>query len=190
MGAPFILRPAVLRAAPLTAAAQTAGVPRIGFLDPSPASSSRERVQQLRQGLKALGYQEQRHYALEYRSAEGSFEKLPGLADELVRLPVRVIVARNTPGTTAARGATRTIPIVMADVGDPLALGFVSSMSRPGGNITGLSNATIELLRKRLDWRRACSTRAAWKHCRGCWTPSAHGNRGARCRSCSRCGPP
>lgn len=151
MGAPFILRPAVLRAAPLTAAAQTAGVPRIGFLDPSPASSSRERVQQLRQGLKALGYQEQRHYALEYRSAEGSFEKLPGLADELVRLPVRVIVARNTPGTTAARGATRTIPIVMADVGDPLALGFVSSMSRPGGNITGLSNATIELLRKRLD---------------------------------------
>jgi putative ABC transport system substrate-binding protein len=136
---------------PLPASAQPAAVPRIGFLDPSTTSSSRERVQEFRNGLKMLGYQEQRHYVLEYRSAEGSFEKLPGLADELVRLPARIIVARNTPGTGAARGATRTIPIVMADVGDPLAMGFVSSMSRPGGNVTGLSNSTIELLRKRLD---------------------------------------
>jgi putative ABC transport system substrate-binding protein len=124
---------------------------RIGFLDPSPSPSSRERVQQLRNGLRAIGYQEGRHYVLEYRSAEGRFERLPALAAELVKLPVRVIIARNTPGTRAARAATQTIPIVMADVGDPLALGFVASLQRPGGNITGVSNATLELVRKRLE---------------------------------------
>jgi putative ABC transport system substrate-binding protein len=137
--------------APVRVAAQGAGIPRIGFLDPAPSAITLGRVQQLRDGLKALGYQEGRHYVLEYRSAEGVFERLPALADELVRLPVKVIVARNTPGTSAARAATRTIPIVMADVGEPLALGFVRSMSRPGQNITGLSNSTIELVSKRLE---------------------------------------
>ena len=135
---------------PLEARAQGT-VARIGFLDPSPTASSRERVQQFREGLKTLGYQEKRHYVLEYRSAEGRFEILPALAEELVRLPVRVIVARNTPGTNAARAATKIIPIVMADVGDPLALGFVKTMSRPGVNVTGLSNSTLELIRKRLE---------------------------------------
>jgi putative tryptophan/tyrosine transport system substrate-binding protein len=142
---------AALALAASRAGAQPAGAPRIGFLDPSPSPSSRGRVQQLRAGLKSLGYQEGRHYVLEYRSAEGRFECLPDLAAELVKLAVRVIVARNTPGMNAARTATETIPIVMADVGDPLALGFVRSLQRPGGNITGLSNATIELLRKRLE---------------------------------------
>lgn len=137
--------------ASMRAAAQGGTVPRIGFLDPAPSVTTLGRVQQLRDGLKALGYQEGKHYVLDYRSAEGAFERLPALADELVRLPVKVIVARNTPGTRAARAATRTIPIVMADVGEPLALGFVRSMSRPGHNITGVSNSTIELIRKRLD---------------------------------------
>ena len=136
---------------PLRLGAQSAAIPRIGFLDPSPASSSRERVEQFRDGLKRLGYQEKRDYLLEYRSAEGRFEILPDLAAELVRLPVRVMVVRNTPGTAAARAATTAIPIVMADVGDPLALGFVKTMSRPGANITGLSNSTLELIRKRLE---------------------------------------
>jgi putative ABC transport system substrate-binding protein len=145
----FLAVPLLLAAS--SARVQPASVPRIGFLDPSPSPSSRERVQQLRNGLKAIGYQEGRHYVLEYRSAEGNFERLPALAAELVKLPVRVMVARNTPGTKAARAATGTIPIVMADVGDPLALGFVGSLQRPGGNITGMSNSTIELLRKRLE---------------------------------------
>jgi putative ABC transport system substrate-binding protein len=126
-------------------------IPRIGFLDPSPSESSRSRVARLRAGLAALGFKEGVHYLFEYRSAEGHFERLHDLADDLVRLPVQVIVVRNTPGILAARKATQTIPLIMADVGDPVALGFAKSLARPGGNITGVSNATLELLRKRLE---------------------------------------
>jgi putative ABC transport system substrate-binding protein len=104
--------------------------------------------------MKALGYREGRDYDLDYRSADGDFDRLPGLAAEMVKRPVKVLLARNTPGVNAARARTATIPIVMVDVGDPLALGFVNSLSRPGANVTGLSNATIELLRKRLDLLR------------------------------------
>ncbi len=88
-------------------------------------TATRSRIDELRAGLKSLGYDEGRHYVLEYRSAEGKFERLPELAAELVRLPVKVLVARNAPGTQAASRATSSIPIVMADVGDPLSLGFV-----------------------------------------------------------------
>lgn len=137
-------------ALPLGARAQAAAA-RIGMLDPSPSRLAEGRNRELRAGMKALGYEEGRHYALEYRSAEGRFERLPALAAELVRLPVRVLIARNSPGMQAARAATRTIPILMADVGDPLGLGFVKSLGRPEGNVTGLSNATVELIRKRID---------------------------------------
>jgi putative ABC transport system substrate-binding protein len=128
-----------------------AGIHRIGVLDPSPSAETRSYIDALHAGLKSLGYDEGRHYVMAYRSAEGKFERLPELAAELVRLQVKVIVARTTPGTQAASRATSSIPIVMADVGDPLGLGFVKTLARPGGNITGPSNATLELLRKRLE---------------------------------------
>jgi putative tryptophan/tyrosine transport system substrate-binding protein len=141
---------ALIAVFPCAAIAQ-AQVPRIGLLDPSYSNQAQERMKVLRGGFKKLGLEEGRHYILEYRSAEGRFEQLGALAEELVRLKVSVIIARNTPGVTAARAATQSIPIVMADVGDPLALGFIKSLSKPGGNITGLSNATIELIHKRLE---------------------------------------
>lgn len=138
-------------AVPLARAQGANHIPRIGFLDPAPAKDSQPRVERLRAGLQKLGYTENRHYILEYRSAEGRFDRLPELARELARLPVSVMVVRNTPGTLAAREATGTIPLVMADVGDPVELGLVQSLARPGGNVTGVANATLELLRKRLE---------------------------------------
>jgi putative ABC transport system substrate-binding protein len=124
---------------------------RIGVLDPLPPAATAAVIVQLREGLKRERLEEGRDFVLEYRSAEGDFSRLPDLAAELAKLPASVIVARNTPGVRAAREATTSIPIVMADVGDPLGLGFVKSLARPGGNVTGVSNATIELIQKRLE---------------------------------------
>lgn len=134
------------------AQAQSGGVPRIGVLDPSPTETSAGRLQGLRAGLKSRGLEEGRHYLIEYRSAEGKFDRLPALAADLVKLPVQVLVAINTPGVHAARAATTRIPIVMAFVGDPVGTGLVQSLARPGANITGLTNARIELLPKRLEY--------------------------------------
>lgn len=144
---------ALLCAAPPTRAqAQPAqGVPRIGVLDPASTETSAVRMAALRAGLKRHGLEEGRHYVIEYRSAEVRLERLPALAAELVKLPVRVIVARNTPGVVAARAATTRIPIVMADIGDPVGMGLVQSLARPGGNVTGLTNARIELVPKRVE---------------------------------------
>jgi putative ABC transport system substrate-binding protein len=127
-------------------------MPRIGVLDPSPSESSFPRLQGLRAGLKGRGLEEGRDYVIEYRSAEGKFDRLPTLATELVSLPVKVLVVRNTPGVNAARAATSRIPIVMADVGDPVGTGLVNSLVKPGGNITGVSNSRIELIPKRLEY--------------------------------------
>ena len=91
-----------------------------------------------RHGLRELGYVEGQHFAIEYRSADGQAEQFPDLASELVRLKVDVIVTRGTPAALAAKQATRTIPIVMASSGDPAAEGIVTSLARPGGNVTGL----------------------------------------------------
>lgn len=132
--------------------AQASGLPRIGVLDPAPSETAVARLTGLRAGLKSRGLEEGRHYLIEYRSAEGKFERLPALAAELVKLPVRVLVARTTPGVHAARAATSRIPIVMADVGDPVGTGLVKSLAKPGANITGLTNARIELLPKRLEY--------------------------------------
>lgn len=134
--------------ASFAAAAQPAS---IGFLDPTPSPLAKARLEQFKAGMKSLGHVEGRTYVLEYRSAEGRFEKLPDLAAELIRMPVRVLVTRTTPGMRAASGATQSIPIVFGDVGDPVGLGFVKTLARPGGNITGMSNATLELIRKRLE---------------------------------------
>ena len=128
---------AVLLAAPLAAGAQQAGkVPRIGYLSPSTPSLARDAF---REGLRELGRVEGQNLIIEYRWAEGKFERLPEFAAEFVRLGVDVIVAAGTPATLAAKNATRAIPIVMWGVSDPLDHGLVNSLARPGGNVTGLS---------------------------------------------------
>ncbi len=138
--------------APLSSAAQQRGkVPRIGFLGGASPSAAAHLVDALRQGLRDLGYVEGQNIAIEYRFAEGKAERLPDLAAELVRLKVDVIVAPNPPGALAAKNATTTIPIVMAIAGDPVGLGLVASLARPGGNVTGLSNVSVELAPKQLQ---------------------------------------
>ena len=105
----------------------------------------------MRQGLRDLGYVEGRNVVIEIRDAEGEAERLPALAAELVALKVDVIVAPNTPQALAAKQATRTLPIVFSFVADPVASGLVTSLARPGGNVTGLSSLTPELVGKRLE---------------------------------------
>jgi putative ABC transport system substrate-binding protein len=138
---------------PLAAEAQQATkVSRIGWLSPSfPRPDHDPPVDAFRQGLRALGYIEGQHLVIEYRGAEGRIERLPDLAAELVQLQVAVIVAVGTAATRAAQDATHTIPIVMTGTTDPVAQGFVASLARPGGNITGVSNLMADLPRKRLE---------------------------------------
>ena len=136
----------------VTAAVATAQkptrVPRIGHLSIFGASA---RIEAFRQGLRELGYTEGNNINFEFRSAEGKLERLPDLAAELVRLKVDIIVTAGAPSARAAQGATATIPIVMMQVGDPVGSGFVASLARPGGNITGLSALAPELSGKRLE---------------------------------------
>src|SRR4029077_2506370 len=109
------------------------------------------RIEAFRQGLRELGYVEGKNIVVEYRDAEGKQDRLPALAAELVRLKVDVIVTPGTLPTRVTKEATSTIPIVMAQVGDPVGSGFVASLARPGGNITGLSSLAPELSGKRLE---------------------------------------
>jgi len=136
---------------PLAASAQQTKVARIGFLGLVSASSHAARLAAFRAGLRDLGWLEGTNLLIEYRWAEGNYERLRGLADELVQLKVDVLVTHATPGTLAAKGATSTIPIVLTAVGDIVALGLVSSLRVPGGNITGLSFFVPELTAKRLE---------------------------------------
>jgi putative tryptophan/tyrosine transport system substrate-binding protein len=129
------------------AAQQPTKVPRIGYLTCTSVSVVSARTEAFRQGLRELGYVEGKNIVIEWRSAEGKLNRLPALAAELVRLKVDVIVTLGGRGTRAARGATKTIPIVMAQVHDPVGDGFVASLARPGGNITGLSALGPELSR-------------------------------------------
>jgi putative ABC transport system substrate-binding protein len=136
---------------PLAAEAQPVGkVPRIGVLGPRPAAAFVFQIETFRQGLLELGYLEGQHLVIEYRYAEENLE-LPALAAELVHLPVDVLVTWTTPAIQAAQQATTTIPIVMAASGDPIRTGFVASLARPGGNITGLTILSAELSAKRLE---------------------------------------
>ena len=136
-------------ATPLTADAQQPQVPRIGvlssFSDPDP------QVAALTQGLRDLGWVEGQNVAVEYRYANNHLEQFPHLAAELVRLKVDLIVAGGEAGIRAARDATSTIPIVMANSGDPVGTGLIASLSRPGGNVTGLSLLAPDLGGKRLE---------------------------------------
>ena len=140
-------------AAPLAAEAQQAAkVARIGYLSPHLATSPHLR-EAFRQGLRDLGYVEGRNLVIEYRDAEGKVERLPALAAELVALKVDVIVTEggNTAAPLAAKQATGTLPIVFASAADPVGSGLVTSLARPGGNVTGLSALGPELVGKRLE---------------------------------------
>jgi putative ABC transport system substrate-binding protein len=141
----------VLLAAPLTAMAQPAGkVWRVGWLQPSPPASAGHA--NFRQAMRELGYVPGENVAFEDRFADGDFARLPGLATELARSNLDVIVAVAPGAIRAARNATRTIPIVMAFSGvDPVKAGFVASLNRPGGNVTGITMLAPELSAKRLD---------------------------------------
>jgi len=132
-------------------AQQPKKVPRIGYLSAPSLSSNSARVEAFQQGLRALGYVEGKNIVIEWRSAEGKLDRLPALAAELVRLKVDVIVTAGQGSTRPANEATNTIPIVMGQDPDPIGNGFVASLARPGGNITGLSSVTPELSGKRLE---------------------------------------
>ena len=139
-------------AAPLTSFAQQKGkVWRIGFLGAASASGFASGVEALRAGLRDLGYVEGKNLVIEFRSAEGYYERLLQLAAELVRLKVDVIVTHGAPGILAAKSATTTIPIVMASGGDPVAIGLIASLARPGGNVTGMTGINPETAAKRLE---------------------------------------
>lgn len=137
--------------APLSSFAQSQlKIWRIGILETISPAMNAANLDALRKGLEELGYVEGRNLLIEYRNADGRVERHAAGAAELVQLRVDLIVTRGTPATLAARDATRTIPIVMAAVGDPVASGIVASLARPGGNVTGLSSVTTDLDAKRL----------------------------------------
>jgi ABC-type uncharacterized transport system substrate-binding protein len=139
-------------ASPLAAKAlQAKKVPRIGFLGATSAFAEKRRIEAFRQGLHELGYVAGENIVIEWRWAEEKFERLPVLAAELMRLNVEIIVTGGSTSTGAAKKVTTTIPIVMTQTTDPVGSGFVASLARPGGNITGLSTVAPELSGKRLE---------------------------------------
>jgi putative ABC transport system substrate-binding protein len=147
----WLLATLLLTPAPATEAQQRPKVRRIGFLGGASLSAIPERIEALRQGLRELGYVEGKNIVIEFRWAEGKLARVPALAAELVRLKVDVIVTGGPTPTRAAKEATSTIPIVMALDIDPVGNGFVASLARPGGNITGLATLSPEISGKQLE---------------------------------------
>jgi putative tryptophan/tyrosine transport system substrate-binding protein len=141
---------------PLAVEAQQAGNRRIGLLETGAPSPARVQLwETLRQRLRQLGHLEGQNIAFESRFAEGKSDRLSGIAAELIGLKVDLIVTSGTPAALAAKHATRTIPIVMAQLADPVGAGLVASLGRPGGNVTGLTTQDTDLIGKRLNcsWR-------------------------------------
>ncbi len=136
---------------PRTARAQQPAMPVIGMLSGGSAGAFAHLVAAFSEGLKEIGYVEGRNVAIEFRWADGQYDRLPALMADLVRRPVNVIAATTTPAALAAKAAITTIPIVFATDGDPVQLGLTASLSRPGGNVTGAANLNVEVAPKRLE---------------------------------------
>src|SRR6516225_6062800 len=136
---------------PLAVRAQQPAMPVIGFLGSELPDLYVDRLRAFRQGLNEASFVEGRNVAIEYRWAEGQYDRLPGLADDLVRRRVTVMVATSTPAVLAAKAATTTIPIAFLTGTDPVAMGVVASLNRPGGNMTGVSNLNTEMGAKQLE---------------------------------------
>ena len=141
----------LLGAAPLARAQSASKAFRIGFLGPTSADAWATRVEAFKRGLAEHGYVEGKNISIEFRWADGKYERLPDLAAELVRLRPDVIVTTTTPPARAARDSTKTIPIVVVNVADPVGAGLVASLARPGGNITGVANFVGDTTEKQFD---------------------------------------
>ena len=158
--------------APLAADAQQSGkVPRIGFLGNSTATLEANLVGPFREGLRDLGYVEGRNILIEYRWADGKYERFPTLIAELIAQKVDVIVTAGTPAALAVKKATTSIPLVMVAVGDPVGTGIVASLARPGGNITGLTSIAADLEGKRLELLREVIPKLS--HIAVLWNPAS-----------------
>lgn len=164
----------VAASGPPVDAQQAPKIARIAYLAPATPAATAHNLEAFRQGLRVLGYVEGKTVVLEVRHGEARAERLPELARELVGLKVDVIVVATDEAIAAVKRATQTIPIVMINSTDPVGTGFVASLARPGGNITGLTNISTELSGKRLELLREAVpglSRVAFL-----WSPDVRGN--------------
>src|SRR5215475_11836568 len=168
----FLVATMLLASVYLAEAQQPPKIPRIGFLTSVAGDPATEAF---RQSLRELGYVEGKDILIEYRYAEWGPQRLSGLAEELVRLKVDVIVTTATEPSLAAQRATKTIPIVMGGGGDPVAAGLVASLARPGGNITGVTTTSAVLSRKRLELLREVAPKSS--SVAVLWIPTVRGNK-------------